>query len=90
MDESTDRSDTDQLLTFIRGVDDEFNITEELACLRSIKRKTTEQIIYNEFSVGLQNLNAPISRLCNITKDGAPNMVGKKRGIFWYFSEPES
>ncbi|GFS60471.1 general transcription factor II-I repeat domain-containing protein 2 [Nephila pilipes] len=81
MDESMDRSDTAQLLIFIRGVDDEFNITEELACLQSIKGKMTGQINYNEFSEGLQNLNVPISRLCNITTDGAPNMVGKNAGF---------
>jgi len=85
MDESTDRSDTAQLLIFIRGVDDEFNITEELACLQSLKGKTTGQIIYNEFSEGLQNLNAPISKLCNITTDGAPNMVGKNAGFSGIF-----
>ena len=86
MDESTDRSDTAQLLIFIRCINDEFNITEELACLQSIKEKTTGQIIYNEFSESLQNLNAPISKLCNITADGAPNMFGKNSGfsgIFW-------
>jgi hypothetical protein len=85
MDESTDRSDTAQLLIFIRGVDDEFNITEELACLQSLKGKTTGQIIYNEFFEGLQNLNAPISKLCNITTDGAPNMVGKNVGFSGIF-----
>ncbi|KAE9521397.1 hypothetical protein AGLY_018219 [Aphis glycines] len=85
MDESTDRSDTAQLLIFIRGVDVEFNITEELPCLQSLKGKTTGQIIYNEFSEGLQNLNAPISKLCNITTDGAPNMVGKNVGFSGIF-----
>lgn len=85
MDESTDTSDTAQLLIFIRGVDDEFNITEELACLQSLKGKTTGQIIYNEFSEGLQNLNAPISKLCNITTDGAPNMVVKNVGFSGIF-----
>ncbi|GFT91697.1 general transcription factor II-I repeat domain-containing protein 2A [Nephila pilipes] len=84
MDESTDRSDIAQLLIFIRDVDDEFNITEELACLQSIKGKTTGQIIYNEFSDD-QNLNALISRLCNITTDGAPNMVGKNAGFSGIF-----
>lgn len=56
MDERTDRSDTTQLLIFIRSVDDEFNITEELlACLQTLKGKETKQIIYIEFSLGLQN-----------------------------------
>lgn len=85
MDESSDRINTAQLLIFIRGVDDEFNITEELACLQSLKGKTTGQIIYNEFSKGLQNLNAPISKLCNITTDGALNMVGKNVGFSGIF-----
>jgi len=39
MDESTDRSDTAQLLIFIRGVDDEFNITEA-SLFAIVKRKT--------------------------------------------------
>ncbi|PNF18344.1 hypothetical protein B7P43_G13898 [Cryptotermes secundus] len=41
MDESTDINDTAQLLLFIRGVDENFSITEELACMRSLKGTTT-------------------------------------------------
>jgi hypothetical protein len=41
MDESVDRYDTAQLLVFIRGVDKDFKITEELDFLRSLKGKTT-------------------------------------------------
>lgn len=85
MDESTDRSNTAQLLISIICVDDKFNITEEQACLQSIKGKTRGRIIYNEFSEGLQNLNAPISKLSNITTDRAPNMVGKKTRDFQAF-----
>ena len=40
MDESTDINDTAQLLLFIRGVDEDFAITEELACMRSLKGTT--------------------------------------------------
>ncbi|KAF8791159.1 General transcription factor II-I repeat like protein [Argiope bruennichi] len=35
IDESTDINDTAQLVLFIRGVDENFEITEELACMRS-------------------------------------------------------
>jgi len=41
MDESSDINDTAQLLLFIRGVDENFCITEELACMRSLKGTTT-------------------------------------------------
>ncbi|KAF8773068.1 General transcription factor II-I repeat like protein [Argiope bruennichi] len=35
MDESTDINDTAQLILFIKGVDENFEITEELVCMRS-------------------------------------------------------
>lgn len=92
MDESVDRSDTAQLLIFIRGVDENFVITEELACLRSLKGKTTGKIIYDEFREGMESLNAPISKLINLTTDGAPNMVGKNTGFAGVYKSqnPES
>jgi hypothetical protein len=37
LDESTDTLDTAQLLIFVRGIDAEFEITEELAGLQSKK-----------------------------------------------------
>lgn len=39
-DESTDLSDTAQLLIFMRGVDDEMNVTEELLDLQSLTDQT--------------------------------------------------
>lgn len=81
MDESTDRTDTAQLLIFIRGIDDSFNLTKELACLRSLKGKMTGQILYNEFTEGLKSINANFYNICSITTDGAPNMIGKILGF---------
>jgi hypothetical protein len=81
MDESVDRSDTAQLLVFIRGVDENFHIIEELAFLRSLKGKTTGKIIFEEFMEGIKSIDAPINKLISITTDGAPNMVGKNTGF---------
>ncbi|XP_075981503.1 general transcription factor II-I repeat domain-containing protein 2-like [Anticarsia gemmatalis] len=81
MDISADRSDFAQLLIYIRGVDDDFTITEELASLHSLQGTITGEMIYNKFSEGLQNLNAPISKLCNITTDFVPNMIGNISGF---------
>ena len=41
-DESTDASDTAQLLIFLRGVDDDMNVIEELLDLQSLKGQTSE------------------------------------------------
>lgn len=85
MDESTDMNDTAQLLIFIRAIDSEFNITEELACLQSLKGKTTGKIIYDSCFEGISKFNLPMDKLCNITTDGAPNMVGSHLGFMGIF-----
>lgn len=46
IDESTDISDTAQLLIFIRGIDKEFNIYEELSDKCSIKGTTKGEDIF--------------------------------------------
>jgi hypothetical protein len=46
LDDSTDASDTAQLVIFIRGVDADFSITEELLTLRPLKGTTTGKDIF--------------------------------------------
>ncbi|GBM05345.1 hypothetical protein AVEN_46885-1 [Araneus ventricosus] len=87
MDESTDINDTAQLVLFIRGVDENFEITEELACMRSLKGTTKGCDIFSEFQEGLLTLKVPITNMCNITTDGAPNMTGKKSGFLGLFNQ---
>ena len=46
MDDSTDATDTAQLVIFIRGNDDEYNVTEEKASLAPLKDKTISRDLY--------------------------------------------
>ncbi|GBN24034.1 General transcription factor II-I repeat domain-containing protein 2A [Araneus ventricosus] len=87
MDESTDINDTAQLVLFIRGVDENFEITEELACMRSLKGTTKGCDIFREFQQGLLTLEVPITNICDITTNGAPNMTGKKSGFLGLFNQ---
>ncbi|GBL59021.1 General transcription factor II-I repeat domain-containing protein 2A [Araneus ventricosus] len=87
MDESTDINDTAQLVLFIRGVDENFEITEELVCMRSLKGTTKGCDIFREFQEGLLTLKVPITNICNITTDGASNMTGKKSGFLELFNQ---
>ncbi|CAK1603417.1 unnamed protein product [Parnassius mnemosyne] len=48
LDESTDLSDTAQLAIFIRGVDKEFTVTEELLALQPLKGTPTGEDIFIE------------------------------------------
>ncbi|GBN52158.1 General transcription factor II-I repeat domain-containing protein 2A [Araneus ventricosus] len=87
MDESSDINDTAQLVLFIRGVDEDFDITEELACMRSLKGTTKECDNFREFQEGILTLKVPITNICNITTDGAPNMTGNKSGFLGLFNQ---
>ncbi|GBM13446.1 General transcription factor II-I repeat domain-containing protein 2A [Araneus ventricosus] len=87
MDENTDINDTAQFVLFIRGVDENFEITEELACMRSLKGTRKGCDIFREFQEGLLALKVPITDICNITTDGTPNMTGKKSVFLGLFNQ---
>ena len=81
MDESTDCRDTAQLLIYIRGVDKNFNITEELAGMQSMKGRTTGKDICTELINCVNNkLAYSFTNLVAICTDGAPAMCGKHTG----------
>ena len=78
LDESTD---TAQLLIYIRGVDMELNIIEELLDIVSLKGRTCGEDIFDAVhDVGLKfALNW--DKLVSITTDGAPSMTGREKGF---------
>ena len=81
LDESNDNTDTAQLLVFVRAVSENFELTQELAGLASLHGRTTGLHIFNELKSILHKLDVNWSKLCSITTDGAPAMVGKKVGL---------
>ncbi|XP_043915898.1 general transcription factor II-I repeat domain-containing protein 2B-like [Protopterus annectens] len=80
LDDSTDVTDTAQLAIFIRGVDNNFSITEELACLFPLK-DATKSDLYKAVKQTLARFSFTIGNLSGIVTDGAPTMVGKKEGL---------
>ena len=80
-DESTDATDTAQLLIFLRGVDDNFCITEELLDLRSLKGTTTGKDMFEAVSDAIDQAGLKWDKLCGITTDGAPAMTGERKGM---------
>lgn len=71
MDESTDITDTAQLLIFVRGIDDDFNITEELASLQSIHDQTTGENILKHMESCIESLGLQWEHFIGLTTDGA-------------------
>lgn len=81
LDESTDIKDTAQLLIFLRGIDNNFIVTEELAALHSLKGTTKAEDLFQKVCVTIQEMNLNWDKLKSITTDGARNMVGSKGGL---------
>lgn len=80
LDESTDISDTAQLLIFIRTVMEDFEIGEELLSMESIKDRTRGINICDAVCCSLDAYNVKLSSMVSVTTDGAPAMVGRKAG----------
>ena len=81
LDESTDKWDTAQLAVFVRGVDQKFLITEEFVRLVPLKEKTNCADVLEEVQVAMNDIGLKPEKLCGMTTDGAPSMVGRTNGV---------
>lgn len=79
-DESTDISDTSQLVVFVRGVNDSFEVTEEMLNILSLKGTTRGEDVFEAVVKCLAENSLPLEALAGITTDGAPALVGKNKG----------
>uniref|UniRef100_A0A674I7K9 SPIN-DOC-like zinc-finger domain-containing protein n=1 Tax=Terrapene triunguis TaxID=2587831 RepID=A0A674I7K9_9SAUR len=88
MDESTDLKDTAQLLIFIRGIDKNFEITEELAGMCSMTGRTTGKEISSEVIKCTNDKSGlDFTNLVAICTDGAPAMCQKNVGAVTLLEE---
>lgn len=69
-----------QLLVFLRGMTQDFKITEALAAVRSMKG-TIGNDLFNEVNACTDKLELKWDRLGGVTTDGCPNLTGKNVGL---------
>lgn len=81
MDESTDVSDTAQLLIFVRGIDENFTVYEELVKMCSLKGTTTGEDLFHHVEQALDSLQLSWEKLTSVTTDGGKNMSGQNKGV---------
>ncbi|XP_070273135.1 general transcription factor II-I repeat domain-containing protein 2-like [Myotis yumanensis] len=81
LDESNDVKDTAQLLIFIRGISDNFEIMEEFLAMEPLKGKTRGEDLYDRVSTVIKKMKLPWSKLANVTTDGSPNLTGKNESL---------
>lgn len=80
-DESTDNTSTAQLLLFVRGISENFEVTEELVGMSSMKGRTTGADILTSILNLCSAHNFNNNKLVSITTDGAPAMIGVQNGM---------
>lgn len=81
MDESTDVTDSAQVLLFIRGVNSKFNITQELANVHSMENNVTVDEIFAKVNETIYSLGLYFKHLKGVTTDGGKNMSSTKIGV---------
>ena len=81
IDESTDVTNTAQLEIFIRGINDEYNITEEMVSLVPLKDTTKSRDLYEAVKNTLKRCSLSIVNISGIATNGAPAMIGKRDGL---------
>uniref|UniRef100_H0XX58 DUF4371 domain-containing protein n=1 Tax=Otolemur garnettii TaxID=30611 RepID=H0XX58_OTOGA len=87
LDKSGDVCDSAQLLIFIRGMNMNIEVAEELAALQSIKGTTTGEDIYEKVCQTVNGLELDWTKLASGTTDGAPSMVGSKKGVITHINQ---
>ena len=81
LDERNDIKDTAQLLIFIRTIDLNFRITEELASMEPTKGSTTGEDLLKVFDECIRKLGISCNKLVSVTTDGSPKQRGKHIGF---------
>lgn len=80
LDESTDIADISQILIFVRTINKEFEIHEELLELKSLETSTKGIDIYNALNDVVSKYGG-FEKCSGIATDGAKAMVGHKTGL---------
>jgi hypothetical protein len=78
IDESTDVKDIAQLVVFVRGVNEDFELVEELLELVPMKGKTVADEIFSQLVTLLNEFQLPWEKMVGFVSDGAPATIGKK------------
>ncbi|XP_015923626.3 general transcription factor II-I repeat domain-containing protein 2A [Parasteatoda tepidariorum] len=89
VDEST-TVDTAQLAVFIRGINSNFEITEELLKCVPLTGTTTANDIYSAIEHLIAEYELDWNTLSSTTTDGAPAMAGKHSGVVTKLKQKKS
>lgn len=79
--ESTDVSDSAQVLVLFRGVNGKFKITKELAGVHSMERRVIGNEMFAKMKETIFNFGLDFKCFKVVSIDGGKNMCGPKWGV---------
>ena len=75
LEESTDINDNAQLVIFVRGVNNQFEVTEALLCVKTMQGRTTAKDVFEQLCDAIEHAGLSWKSLRGITTDGVPSMI---------------
>jgi hypothetical protein len=69
--------DTAQLLIFIRGANDKFDVITALLYMEAMKRTTTDEDLYERVSTALERRKQWWDKIIIVTTERSSNLTGK-------------
>lgn len=81
LDESNDLLDIKQLVIFIRGVNEDFEIFEEMLDLVPLDTNSESDTIFEKILEVFHKFDIDLNKIISITVDGARNLSGVKNGL---------
>ncbi|XP_069891680.1 general transcription factor II-I repeat domain-containing protein 2B-like isoform X3 [Dipodomys merriami] len=81
IDEITDINNTAQLAIFIRGVDDDFEVSEELLDTVPMTGATSASETFTRVEKSLKKFNIDWAKLVSVASTGSPAMVDSSHGL---------
>ena len=66
LDESTDINDNAQLAIYFRGVNNQFEVTEELLCVKTMQGRTTAKDVFEQLCDAMEHAGLSLKSLRGI------------------------
>lgn len=86
VDESTDINDVAQVLIFIKFIDADFNVEEDILNLVPLYGTTTGEDLFTAIEISVNEIGG-FEKLCGMCTDGARSMRGEIKGLKGQFKQ---
>ena len=89
LNKSTDQTNIAQLAIFVRGVDSNFDVFEELLSIASLKDCCTGEDMFEALKNMIEFYNLHFENLAGMATDRIPSMISKYTGLVAFLTKQD-